>query len=96
MPSTYITTQEELKTLVEQAVVNAISDRVPEIIRKASRKEWLTTKDAMELLDCSRRHLFHLRNTNQISFHQNGRKILFHIDEIEKYLEENRVNRREE
>lgn len=95
MPSTFIATKEELETLVEEAVVNAVSKRVPEIVRKATRKEWLTTKETMELLDCSRRHLFHLRDTNQITFHQNGRKILFNIDDVEKYLEETKVKRRD-
>lgn len=96
MPNTYISTQDELKAIVEQAVTKAVSERVPEIIRKATRKEWLTTQEAMKLLDCSRRHLYHLRDTNQIKYHQHGRKILFHIDEIERFLKDNEVKRRED
>lgn len=94
MPNTYISTQDELKAIVEQAVAEAMAERVPDIIRKATRKEWLTTKEAKEMLDCSRRHLYHLRDTKQIKYHQHGRKILFHIDEIERFLEENEVKRR--
>lgn len=95
MPNTYIATQDELKSIVEQAVAEAMAERVPDIVRKVTRKEWLTTQEAMELLDCSRRHLYHLRDTEQISYHQHGRKILFHIDELERFLEENKVKRRE-
>lgn len=95
MPNTIVVTPDELKSIVEQAVSKAVDERLPDIVRKATRQEWITQEKAQEILNCSRRHLYHLRDTNQISFHKHGRKILFHIDEIERFLEENEVKRKE-
>lgn len=90
-----ITTEEELKELIKKAASEVLEEVLPGVIRKASMKEWLTTDDVMEYLRCSRRHVQHLRDTNQVSFTQNGRTIRYHIDDVDKYLNRGKVSRRD-
>lgn len=90
-----ITTEEELKDLIKKATSEVLEEVLPGVIRKASMKEWLTTDDVMEYLRCSRRHVQHLRDTNQISFTQNGRTIRYHIDDVLEYLNRGKVPKRD-
>lgn len=90
-----ITTEEELKDLIKKATNEVLEEVLPGVIRKASMKEWLITDDVMEYLRCSRRHVQHLRDTNQISFTQNGRTIRYHIDDVLEYLNRGKVPKRD-
>ncbi|MDZ7717853.1 MAG: helix-turn-helix domain-containing protein [Balneolaceae bacterium] len=90
-----ITTEDELKALIKEATGEILKDVLPGIIRKASMKEWLTTDDVMEYLRCSRRHVQHLRDSNQITFTQNGRTIRYHIDDVLEYLNRGKVPKRD-
>lgn len=88
---TYIPTKEELKETVHEAVRELFKKELPSIIRKASRKEWLTTAELMELMGCSRRTIQYLRDEKRIPFSQEGHRILYPTDGIEAYLEANLI-----
>ena len=87
----YISSKDELKEVVNTAVKQLLEKELPSIIRKAKRKEWLSTTEVMELLDCSRRTMQYLRDEKRIPFSQEGRRILYHIDDIEEYLKRNKI-----
>jgi excisionase family DNA binding protein len=87
----YISTKDELKEVVNTAVKQLLEKELPRIIRKAKRKEWLSTNEVMELLDCSRRTMQYLRDEGRIPYSQEGRRILYHIDDIEEYLKNNKI-----
>lgn len=87
----YIPTRKDLEELIEKSVEKSISNSLPGAIRKATRKKWLRTDDVMELLQCSRRHVQYLRDSEQLSFSQNGRTIIYDIDEIEAFLNTHKV-----
>lgn len=87
----YIPSKEEHKRVVEQAVRDTIINVLPEAIRKANQKEWLSTNEVMEILDCSRRHVQHLRDSGQIVFYQQGRSIRYKYSDIIAYLNKGKV-----
>ena len=87
----YIPTKEELQTIVEAAVKRAVLDELPQVIRKATRKKWLTTEEVISLLQCSRRHVQYLRDSGQLSYSKNGRKIRYNIDDIEAFLDDHKA-----
>lgn len=87
----YIYTEEDLEKIIAKVTKQTIKDVLPEVIRKATRSQWLTTNEAKKILKCSVRHLQHLRDTNQIPFSQSGRTIRFNIDDIEEYLNRHKV-----
>jgi len=88
----YIPSEEDLERIVHRAVSKTISDCLPDVIRKATRKKWLTTDEVMEILQCSRRHVQHLRDSGRLPYRQNGRTIRYDIDEVEAYLNQGKVN----
>lgn len=90
----YIPTKKELEEIIARKTKEAIKDILPEAIREATRKEWLTTDDVMEILDCSRRHVQYLRDSEQIPYYQTGRTIRYHIEEVEAFLNDQKVKSR--
>ena len=88
----YIPTKDDLKELIRDAVKETINESLPGAIRKATRKKWLNTSEVMEILNCSRRHAQHLRDSGRLPYRQHGRSIRYDIDEVEAYLNRGKVN----
>lgn len=91
--NTYIATREELNESIRAAVEQAVSDRLPEIIRKITAKEFYTIAETCDILNCTRRHLQYLRDSGQISYIKSGKKIYFRASDIENFMEKNRIER---
>jgi len=87
-----IPTKAEIAFLIDSSIEKALLKILPEAIRKGTRNKWLTTADVMDMLKCSRRHVQHLRDSAQISYSQNNQTIRYDIDEIDRYMDANRVN----
>jgi len=90
--NTFIPSKEELEEIVSRTVQSTVNKVLPEAIRKASRKKWLTTDEAMEILQCSRRHIQHLRDSGALPYRQHKRTIRYDIDELEAFLNKGKVN----
>lgn len=88
----FIPTREDLQKIVSEAVRQTVNEALPGAIRKATRKKWLTTDEAIEFLQCSRRHLQYLRDSGKLPFTQNGRTIRYDIEQLEAYLCKGKVN----
>lgn len=91
--NTYIPSQEDLEQIVSSVVKETIDTALPEAIRKATRRKWLTTDEVMEILQCSRRHIQYLRDSEQLPYSQNGRTIRYNIEDIETFLNNHKVEK---
>ena len=89
----FIPTKEELDDAVYKAVKRVMREELPEIIRKATRKKWLRTDEVMEILQCSRRHVQYLRDSNQIEFYQHARTIRYTREAVEDFLNRVKIER---
>lgn len=87
----YIPTKEDLENIISRTVQQTVKEAIPQAVRKATRKQWLTTDEVMDLLQCSRRHVQHLRDSEQLAFSQNGRTIRYNIEDVEAYLNRGKV-----
>jgi len=87
----YIPTKEELQKIVKQVVQETFEESIPGAIRKATRKKWLTTEEVMNILQCSRRHVQYLRDSEQLPYSKNGRKIRYDIEDVEAFLNDHKV-----
>ena len=85
----YIPTKDELQKAITEAVESAVANKLPEIIQKATRKSHYTIDEACKILSVTRRHLQYLRDTNQISFVQHGRKVWFKAEDLDKFFNNN-------
>jgi len=86
-----VTTQEELEELIKTTVEQTFKQLMPTAIRLAKEKEWLKTEDLIEYLGCSRRHIQHLRDRRRITFHQEGKTIRYHINDVKEYMKSNKI-----
>lgn len=91
----YIPTKDELEEIISQVTKRTVLEVLPKVIREATRKEWLTTDDVMEILQCSRRHVQHLRDSEQLAYSQNARTIRYHKDDVDAFLRTPRIESRE-
>ena len=92
----YIPTEKEQERLLENVVTRVLDEKLPSIIRKATRKQWFNNKEAAKYLGRTTRHLQNLRDTRKINFSQNGKTIRYHIDDLEAYLNKGIVKQRAE
>jgi hypothetical protein len=86
-----VPTKKEYQELVTEAVNEALERELPRLIRKATRKQYLNTEEAMGLLSCTRKHLYYLRKIEALPYIKEGKKIYYDIEDIEAYMENNRV-----
>lgn len=91
MPHVIVTDESVLNRLVNQAVSHALEEHLPRLVRKATRRPWLTKEDLKEMTGWSDRTIQHLRDTRQIPFAQHGRKILYPAEGIEQFLRNHHI-----
>lgn len=92
MEPVVVTTRESLNELVSEAVRTAISDVLPEAVRQATTKPYLTKKELMELTGWSSRQVEYKKSKKELPYVKRGRLILFPTDEVYAYLNEGYVS----
>ena len=88
---TYIPTRTELDSAISEAVERTMRSLVPEIIRKATAKEFLTKEELQEMTGWSYRTIQNLRDTRKIPFTKHGKKILYQYDGVMEFFKKNHV-----
>lgn len=88
----FIPTREEFKEVLSETVESLLERRIPKIIRRANRKEYLTTAEFKELTGCSHRVQHYLRSEKKIPYSQEGRKIFYRTEDVEQFMEERRIS----
>ena len=91
MQSAFIPTKHDLQQAIKEAVSQAVIEQIPEIVREATAKPWLTKEDLMDLTGWSSRTIQHLRDSNQIPYSQHGRKILYPRKGMLEFLEDHHI-----
>lgn len=92
----FIPSEAKFREILNDTVDAILQERIPQIIRKANRKEYITTEEFKELTGCSHRVQQYLREENKIPFSQEGRKIFYKTTDVEKFMADRRVEAREE
>lgn len=91
MKNILITEPDAIKRLIEEAVEAALSTALPKVQRKLTSKPVYTIEEVCEMLGVTRRHLQYLRDSEQIAYIQNGRKILFRAEDLEAFFQNHYV-----
>lgn len=91
---TIVVDTDQIRLLLADAVREAIKDELPALVQRATQKPYLTGKEVQDLTGWSRRTLQHLRDTRQIPFVQDGRKILYPTEEVRAFFEARSVRTR--
>lgn len=88
----FIPTREEFEKILEDKVDEILTKRIPQIIRQANRKEWLTTGEFKELFGVSFRLQKYYRDELGLPYSQEGKKIYFKTTDVEQFMEDRKVN----
>lgn len=94
--SIIIVTKAEFRDFLEETVSSLLERKIPKIIRRANRKEYLSTSEFRTLTGCSYRKQHYLRSEKKISYSQDGRKVFYRTEDVEQFMEERRIEARGE
>ena len=92
--SIIVTSPEQIQEIVAQAVREALMGVLPELVRQATQKPFLTQEEAREVTGWSVRTLQTLRDTKKIAFVQHGRKITYPSADLYGYMHAHRIKPR--
>lgn len=81
----------QLEKIFSKLFEKEIKETLPELIKEATAKPWLTKDELMELTGWSSRTIQHMRDSNQISYSKHGRKILYSRKKILGFLEAHHI-----
>jgi len=87
----FFPTKEDFENTVENSLQKIAENTIRDIVRSASGKQYYTIPEVCEKLDVSRRHLQYLRDSGQIGYVKNGRKIYFRAQDLEEFFETNYI-----
>lgn len=79
------------KALIDDAVREAILKSFPSKLNIETRQPVYSIDEVCKLFNVSKRHLQYLRDSGQIGYIQNGRKILFRWDDLDSFFNQNYV-----
>lgn len=77
---------------LKKDILSEISTILDEKISNSSHKEWLTEKEACELLDVSKSTIQNYRSSGVLSFSQYGNKIKYRYDDLMDFLTDNYID----
>jgi len=86
-----VATEEQFRAMIREEVEAILQQAILQIMRKSSRKEYITTAEFKELTGCSHRLQQYYRDEGKITFSQEGRKIFYKMDDVERFMDERRV-----
>jgi excisionase family DNA binding protein len=85
--------KEMFKALISQAVDEAIKPHIERLAATPNMKPVYTIDEVTHMFGVSKRHLQYLRDTQQIGYVQNGRKILFRADDLNSFFHNHYIGR---
>ena len=95
MSSVIVTERSQLKELIETVVREVSKETVPEIVKKATEKPYMTKEEVLDMTGWSSRTMQNLRDTNQIPYSKHGRKILYPRQGFMAFLEDHEISARD-
>ncbi|MEX0660486.1 MAG: hypothetical protein WEA58_11435 [Balneolaceae bacterium] len=91
MQNVVILPESKVKELFQGELEKVLKAQIPQIIRQANRKDYLTTGEVEELTGLSSRAQKYHRDCGNLPYSQEGRKIIYQTVDIEKFIEDRRV-----
>ncbi len=87
----FVATKKEFEEILVRTVDKVLVNRIPQIMRQANRKEYLTTGEVEELTGLSSRAQKYHRDEGNLPYSQEGRKIVYRTIDVESFLDARRV-----
>jgi len=81
----------QIRAIIDSAVQDAVKKAFQNELKIETRKPVYTIDEICDLFQVSKRHLQYLRDSRQLSFIQNGRKVLFRWEDLDAFFNQNYV-----
>ena len=91
MENVIILPENKVKELFKSELDSILKARIPEIIRQANRKTYLTTSDLEELTGMTSATQKYHRDAGNLPYSQEGRRILYRTKDVESFISERRI-----
>ncbi|MAL17549.1 MAG: hypothetical protein CL670_14835 [Balneola sp.] len=86
-----VTTESALEKVFSKLFDKKVNESLPELVKEATAKPWLTKEELIDLTGWSSRTIQHMRDSNQIPYSKHGRKILYPRKGIMEFLEDHHI-----
>ena len=83
--------ENKIRQIFAEELEAILTRRIPAIVRQANRKEYLTTSEVEELTGLSSRLQAYHRNAGNLAWSQEGRKIIYKTEDVERFIEDRRI-----
>jgi len=90
-PNIIVTTEKQLEKVFSRLFDKKLNTTLPELVKEATAKPWLTKEELIDLTGWSSRTIQHMRDSNQIPYSKHGRKILYPRKGILEFLEAHHI-----
>jgi hypothetical protein len=88
----FIPTESQFREILKNTVDSLLAERIPQIIRRANRKEYITTKEFKELFGVSHRTQQYYRDHCGLPYVQQNKKIWYETAEVETFMKDRKIN----
>ncbi len=88
---TIICTRAALRELLSEELAQTLYEVLPEAVRRATAKPFLTKRELMELTGWSSRQVEYKKSRRELPHIKRGRLVLFPTEDVFAYLEEGRI-----
>ena len=95
MENVAILSEYQIREIIREEQEATLDRLIPKIIRRANRKEYMTTAELEELTGMSSPTQKYHRDAGNLPYSQEGRRILYRTEDIEKFISERRVDKTE-
>ncbi|MCS4174574.1 hypothetical protein [Salinibacter ruber] len=87
-----VTERDEIRNVIAEVVRREVVKNAPEALREVLKSKWLHRNEVKDKYGMTDRQLQYLRDNNEITYSQHGRRIWYLRKSVEEYFEEGRVN----
>lgn len=91
----FIPTESKFREILNETVDDVLARRIPQIMRQANRKEYMTTAEVEDLTGMSSSTQKYHRDAGNLPWSQEGRRILYRTEDVEEFIEDRRINMKE-
>jgi 5-bromo-4-chloroindolyl phosphate hydrolysis protein len=81
-----------LKQLLTDVVRRELQDSAPDALREALKSKWLHRDEVKDQYGLTDRQLQYLRDNEEVTYSQRGRRIWYLRESVEEYFNEGRVD----
>jgi excisionase family DNA binding protein len=83
--------EQHFKALIDSAFHDAVKKALQNELKIETRQPVYSIDEVSKLFNVSKRHLQYLRDSGQIGYIKNSRKILFRWEDLQQFFESNYV-----